>query len=251
MNTLRRSVFCSLMILFFSYGFSQEKTFVKGNGDVITKTYNISGISSVDFTLGVEKWSFRDHRCNLILEQSGKEFVAIKADENLLEIIKFKRNNDDLIIYLPDNYAIRDAEKISVYISSKTFEELEIKGIANVYTKTPIKGKRFSIDVTGVADINLSLEVDNFELDFTGIGEAVFVGKAAKANIEVGGIAKVFASELVCENCTCELSGIGKIYTNPTNAIDAEISGIGKIYYENEPQHIDKDISGIGFLREN
>lgn len=185
---------------------------IKGSGNVITETRNLSGFRSVEAggVFHVE-----------VVAQ--KEFtVQLEADDNLLPLIKTEVVDGKLII--SNEQRLKSSSKIIVRISAPDIEGVEVHGAAKLSLKD-VNNRSLKVDTSGASKVSVA-------------------GETVDLDIEVSGASKVDASGLKAENASVDASGASSVLLNVIGELKADASGASKIKYNGTPRSIEKRTSG-------
>ena len=165
---------------------------------------------------------------NVIIKSGAKPQVVIKTDQNLLPYIKtFVTNN---VLYVHPATSLLPSEKILLTITAKDLQGISLSG-ANQLSAKDIKTKQFRVDISGAGKCDLTGKTENLQINISGMG-------------------KVFAKDLIAQNVAIGISGDGKVITHATQSINARISGSGKIGYYGTPTQVTQRISGSGVIQQ-
>lgn len=198
-------------------GFSFKRG-VKGSGNVVTETRDISGFKALDVSgvFNVE-----------IVAQ--KEFsVQIEADDNLIPLIKTEVN--DGVLEISTEERIKSSSKMTIRISAPDIEKIQASGVAKV-SLTELKNAALKIDTSGASKVTVA-------------------GETRDLNIEVSGASKIEAANLNSVNADIEASGASKVSVNVTGDLKADCSGASKVTYGGTPANVEKHASGASKIEQ-
>jgi hypothetical protein len=57
------------------------------------------------------------------------------------------------------------------------------------------------------------------------------------------------AYDLQAYDVHCELNGVGRLDCFVNNNLDAEVSGLGSVYFAGEPKSVRKSVNGLGKIK--
>lgn len=206
--------------------------------DVDTRSYEISDFRYIHLEGGFK----------VVLQQSDKPGLSIKADEDDFEYLDVEVHDEVLDIEIKDKHFTLD--QIILYIHFKELETLHIEGGVKLETHGYIELKDFYVHVEGGAKIEMDVKADNFKV--VGQGGVCFnlEGISKSMNALASGAAYINAENLKCERVEIKIEGVGAGFVYATNYLDASIEGVGKITYKGDPE-IHKNIGGLGFIAKN
>jgi hypothetical protein len=186
----------------------------KEPGKVTKESRNVSGFDEVELR-GVG---------NLSIEQTGRESLAIEAEKAVIPKLTTRVLNGRLIIG-PEPSTIHTTKPIDYKLTIKDLNALEVLGSANV-------------EATGI-------ETDRLTVTISGTGNVRMGGKAAEQEIDISGPGTYLAENLKSKKVRIDVAGAGSTIVNVSEALDAEISGVGSIEYIGDPT-VKQEIIGAG-----
>jgi Protein of unknown function (DUF2807). len=191
---------------------------VKGSGNIVTETRDISGFKGIDVSgvFNVE-----------IVAQ--KEFgVQIEADDNLIPLILTEVN--DGVLEISTNKRIRSSSRLTIRISAPDIDKIQSSGVAKV-SLIDLKNSALKIDLSGASKVTVA-------------------GETSELNVEVSGASKVDAENLKTVNADVEASGASKVSVNVTGDLKADCSGASKVTYSGTPANIEKHSTGASKIEQ-
>ena len=191
---------------------------VKGSGNVVTETRDISGFKAIDVSgvFNVE-----------IVAQ--KEFsVQIEADDNLIPLIQTEVN--DGVLEISTEKRIKSSSKMTIRISAPDIEKIQASGVAKVFL-SELNNAALKIDTSGASKVTVT-------------------GETRDLNIEVSGASKIEAENLSSVNADIDASGASKVSVNVTGDLKADCSGASKVSYSGTPANIEKHASGASKIEQ-
>ena len=187
-----------LLLLITNLAISQ----VKGNKSIVTKTFEISNIEEIKINLYAK----------VTIDQSAEEHLSITADENLLNLID--REIIDGKLHLDQKEWISPSKDIIISIGAPNLKRVE----------------------SGTHDTTKIINLNNAYLQIMApIGNVTVEGKTKELRIGAE-LAKIDASKTEAENVFVNLWSWGNISVNPTEALWADVSNNGKLFYISKPE---------------
>jgi hypothetical protein len=106
------------------------------------------------------------------------------------------------------------------------------------------------IKVEGVGATTVSnLNNKEFEIEYEGVGKLVASGKSTNLRLSAKGVGMVDAKQLVAEQVSATLDGVGSVDVHAKNQLSASVHGIGSLTYYGKPKTVSKTADGIGSIR--
>ena len=229
-----------LFISCFNIVVSESK---KGNGELVTKSIDISDFSKIEIETRVKiDYSQEKNKGNL-------EFTI---DDNLLEYYNIYTKNDVLYIKLKDKYRNKthpNPTKSLITVSSEQLKKIDIEGSADVHFNTAFISKKLCVDIAGNGNIfanEYPVQIEDCKVDIAGSGNACFTGAIQKARIEIAGNGNVKALDCDIAQLYISIAGSGDIEAAVTDKLDISIAGSGSVKYRGNPKEIESSVAGSG-----
>ncbi|MGD9799907.1 MAG: head GIN domain-containing protein [Parvularculaceae bacterium] len=101
-----------------------------------------------------------------------------------------------------------------------------------------------AIDAAGVVDGDVrGINAESFTADVSGVGELNLAGSCGVFDADVSGVGELDAEALECRTVTVDVSGVGSAKVFASEAVEAEMAGIGKIEVYGSPATVSKSQS--------
>lgn len=205
-----------------------------GNGHVVEQNRKVSSFDEIKVSRGI----------NVYISQGNEIKVVVKADENLLDVIRTEVDNHTLKITTTEN--IRRATSKKVYVTLPEISGISAVAGSNVFSENVLRSK--SLEISGSAGSNVKLEVD---------AEKINASASAGSNIKLEGKAGAFtgkassganikAEELSAKECNAGVSSGANLWITVSNDLDAHASSGGNIIYYGQPKSTNIESSSGG-----
>jgi len=221
-----------LLVSFFSVtGFAQEED------DWDSKNFEVGDFSEI----------ILDGAFKVYLVQGDHCSVKVKAtNDDVFENIKIRRNQNEVEIKMDQSFF--KYSRISLYITFKTLEKLNIEGGVTLKTNGYLNLNDFTVNIEGGANIDLDMKAKNVEV----YGEGGFLfelkGVADKLDVTIKGAGHVGAADLKTRDVSFTVAGFGTGSVYATNSLNAKIEGVGKLRYKGDPK-VNQYIDGLGSVK--
>lgn len=214
--------------------------FVLGAGTKLgySQRIDLSGVTSIEVNIA----------CQLVLVQGKEPNMELVGDEKTLAAIETKIKGGKLVI--KSDLKRQRKEDVVVKIEVENLEHLGIGGAVDMKTIRTLNFPNFTLNVSGVGNIEMELVSNNFKLNSSGVTNLRLAGSANDARMAVSGVGNISASNFLIQNAEVENSGVGRVRVNAVDRLRATVSGIGSISYEGDPL-VSSNISGIGRISRN
>lgn len=235
--TLQKNLILVVIVAFFTTiaGCINGLNFEKGNGKITKQQRTISSFSSIEISGAYEVY----------LTQDTAPSLSVEADENLLSLIITKVENNTLIIENKEN--IRGSKPIKVFVNTSEIKNIDISGSVDLKSTDNFKTNELNIDISGLGNIDLKVELQKLSIDCSGSGNINLSGTADNINAELSGAANIYAYNLTAKTFTLSSSGAGKANLNVTDKLDIETSGASTVNYKGNP-NINQRTSGASSI---
>ncbi len=186
---------------------------VKGSGNVITETRDLTGFTSVEVGGAFQ-----------VDITAGKEFgVQIQGDDNLVPLISTKVNGKVLEIDTDQRLSMR--HRIKLIITAPIIDGLDASGASH-------------FEVTGIDN-------DSLKIESSGASKIKVSGKTKSLTVDIGGASQVDAGALETENATVNGSGASYSKVNATGELTVDADGASRVRYAGTPKSVNKKTSGV------
>ncbi len=214
-NKMKNLFFLPILVLLTFISSCSKDEVIIGSGNLTTETRDINYFSKVN-SEGVFE---------VTITQGASQTLEITTDNNIINQVKTRVVNNELYLYLDDNYNYQDLT-IQVDIIATNLNSLVNSGVGNMYA--------YEVDENGT-----------FTIDNSGTGDILIEGSATNLNILNQGSGAILAFDFYVENCSIEIEGSGSAETSCSETLTVDIAGSGDVYYKGTPS-INTTISGSG-----
>lgn len=181
----------------------------------------------------------------VILKQSDRPGLRIKADEEFFEHIKVDSDGYTLSVTVRERHL--NFGGVILYIEFVDLNELRIEGGVKLETKGYVDLSDFYLRVEGGAKIEMGMKVNHLKVVGEGGVSLNFRGVAKTMDARISGAGHIDADELKTQVVTIEIEGVGGGSVYATDVLNAKIEGVGKIRYKGDPE-VKKIIDGLGLV---
>ncbi len=186
---------------------------VRGSGNVITESRDVSGFSEIAlFGSGTVR-----------VDVNGTESLTVEAEDNIMPLLKTEVSNGRLELSVESS--ISPTTDITYTVAA-----VELDGVT----------------IAGSGDVTASgIAADLFDVEISGSGRVEPTGTAASLVVEISGSGRYLGEGLEASIGTVRVSGSGEAVVNVTDDLDVDVSGSGGVQYVGEPT-ITESVSGSG-----
>lgn len=211
----------------------------KGNGAITTKDFDLSDFDELDIHGFYE----------VFLTHGKTEKITVETDENLFKFIEVYGDGNTVVLDTEDGINLQSDHGIKVYITYKKLSDISMSGAGVIKTENTLTADGLKIKMSGAGVIDLALEAKELEIGLSGAGSIKLSGNVNNQELQVSGAGSIDAYNLRSEDCIVKLSGVGSAKVFVSKNLDASVSGIGGIKFKGNPDHVVKNVSGIGKIK--
>lgn len=215
-----------------------------GSGNLITQEIDLADFTKVEIS----------HVFQAKIIRSDSFYVAITADDNLLDYIVVRKSGNTLRIYLKAGYAYISTTKkveitmpkigklslsgasqgeVSGFRSSDPLE-LETSG-ASYLNINALKAGDTSFEISDASHILGGIEISEGRFNVSGASSIKLVGFASDISIEVLGASQADLADFSVSNAAVSISGASVVAINVSDSVDGDVSGASRLIYLNDP----------------
>lgn len=213
----------------------REKSHVAPNadGEYIVDDFTIINMSGV---------------ADLVLIQGNECKVKFDVNPDMLEGFRLNSSGGILNIDFNDDVFAKNMGE-TVYITFKTLDEIKLSGVGDIKSDGVIKLNNLVCTVYGIGDINLDIDCDHLDVQFSGVGDVDMKGTVKSAKYAWSGVGDLNAKGLKSEEVSLTLSGIGDAKLHATETLEVNLTGFGDVKYTGSPKTTDFSNPGSGKIK--
>jgi len=230
---VKRLLLVPLFMVIFLLATACNTRFIRGSGDVVSETREVSGFDGISLSGTGE----------VIVTQNGNQSLTIETDDNVIEQIEARVENGELKIGVKSGFSILSTTRLIFYVEVDELKNVTISGSGDIESES-IESDYFGAEISGSGDVQISdLTAVEVYTSISGSGEVDLAGKAANQDVSISGSGKYRAGDLCSESIEVTISGSGDATVCATESLVSEISGSGSVKYYGHPT---VDMSGSG-----
>lgn len=134
-----------LALLFCFQAFAQRKPKIKGNKSVVDVTESLPAFNAIELNDDLE----------IVLAKSNQEGYTLKADDNLIDVLKFKVKDSTLVI--SSFYKITSKKKLEITINYYELSSVVVRN-GRIKMKDVIETETLTVETFGSAKVELNAE---------------------------------------------------------------------------------------------
>ncbi|MAN28025.1 MULTISPECIES: head GIN domain-containing protein [Mesonia] len=208
---------------------------IRGKGEVITKEIPLND----NFTeiKGESGW-------NIQLVKSSENKIILNTNENLVEQLDYRINNNRLTLGSKNNISSGTRE-ITLYHTESLVLVKSSSG-SRIKSEDIFEQKEITVDASSGSSIELKLKVRKTTVDASSGAKVELEGTSIYFDGESSSGSSINAKELKTKECLVDASSGGNIDIYNEGSIKADVSSGGNIDYYGKPEKVStkKSISG-------
>jgi hypothetical protein len=206
---------------------------VRGSGPTKTESRSVSDFHAINHDIsGDVELSIGDYK------------VEVKAQENLLPLIKTVVENGTLKIYFDESVSY--SEDVKIFVTAPAIDALSLGGSGEIRVLSPIQSDKMLVNLGGSGTVIIPQGTFNtLDCSIVGSGEIQVAGKSNTATFGVSGSGEIAANDMEINTLNTDISGSGNISAHVVQLLKADVSGSGEVHYSGAPT-VESNISGSG-----
>jgi len=214
---------------------------VKGNGNVVNDTRNVSDFNSIKVSTGI----------TVFYNQENNSEVVVETDSNLQEYLITEVKNGVLIIRSKKNTSIRKSSKRNVYVSGPDLELVSASSGSHFEASNTVRGRDIDINVSSGASVDMEVDYARLECATSSGSSADLEGSVDYADLSSSSGSSIDARRMTAKNCDASASSGAGIDISVSQNLEASASSGGGIDYWGNPSTDISRSSGGSVSRKN
>ena len=206
---------------------------VKGSGDLISETRQVSDFESIKL----------EGQGKVIVTRGKTQSLVIRADDNIIPHIETIVRNRKLIIS-HGNINLRPTT-LNFIITLSDLKGTSIAGSGEIIGNSRFVSESIYAEISGSGSINLEVETARLESEISGSGSIYLAGLVDHHLARITGSGRIHAFDMLANSAAVSITGSGDCLLTVSDHLKAKITGSGDAIYRGHPR-IDKNITGSG-----
>lgn len=238
-NTLLLVMAMLATILLSACSFSSTKT-VRGSGEVVEETRNVSGISGVELaTIG-----------RLTVKVGAKESLRIEAEDNLIEYFKTEVSGETLRIGHRGRIKLDNSEPVNYYLTVISLDNIKISSAGDIRAPD-LEATQFSINIGSSGNLKMGeLNADSLEVNIGSAGNVDITGGQVKTqNVTINSSGDYTAEDLKSDDAEVRINSAGKATVWVKDSLVANLQSSGNLHLRGNPK-VDSTMNSSGRVKQ-
>lgn len=213
--------------------FCSCNSLVTGSDTITVVERGVAGYSAVSVEDGI----------NLVIADTPKGNVSVRANDNILQYIKTTVENDVLVVYIQRGVSFRQAT-MTVTVSGYGLKNISASGGSGVEVNRSPMAENVDIELNGGSRLSGIIDAKTLDIELSGGSNLTLLGLPAnQLDLESSGGSQ---SEIAIEAgvANLEVSGGGKAYVWVSDRLNATLSGGSQVIYKGTAVVGEVDASG-------
>ena len=207
---------------------------VRGSGDVISESREVSGFDSVNLSGAGD----------VIITQGEGESLTIETDDNIMEYITSEVRGGTLYLGTEELTNVM-ATRLVFTLGVDELTAVDVSGSGSIKAAS-IETDSLELGISGSGSVDVdSLTADELNVRISGSGDVRLAGETPEQDIDISGSGQYEAGDLLSESVVVSISGSGEATIWTTGSLDADVSGSGMVNYYGTPT-VNSSTSGSG-----
>lgn len=187
---------------------------IVGNGQLKTQTYVFDDFDALSISVPAH-----------VLIKAGENYrVTITTDKNIFSYLYVDKQHRLLKIKKSHYVSLEPTHPIQIVVVTPVLNHLILNG-DEVVIANQLNSQHFILHISGLSRCHLKGKINTFDL-------------------QLSGIAHILAKNLVTNDASIHISGVGHLILTVKNTLAMKISGVGYIQYYGDPRVVKQEISG-------
>lgn len=201
---------------------------MKGNGDKETRDIVLEGELK-----GIVTTSTID----VVLDPELDGKFILEGDSYILELVTVHQGGGTLELGFDPGTNLLPPTDVTAYVPYINGGRLETSSMGSITMKGgTLKGDRFELIVSSMGGINLNIETKELRADSSSMGTITLTGTADTADITLSSMGGFEGYGLAVSDARVAVSSMGSAHVNVSGTLDANVSSIGSVVYDGDPE---------------
>jgi len=213
-----------------------------GSGKSRTEQRSASGFQAIE----------ADGSIDVVLRQSGREGVEVRADDNLLPLVETevvqRSGVPTLRIRTARGASFQARHGIVVTVDVVAVKSVTMNGAGDL-SADRLQSPALSLNIHGASDARIGqISTGELSLNIAGSGEVKAGGSARALSVSIAGSGGADVRDLASEDVKVSIAGSGSARVNARRDLQVSIAGSGEVSYTGDAT-LHRSIVGSGTVR--
>lgn len=197
---------------------------IEGSGNVVKEDRKVERFTKIDAGGAFE----------IFIRQGDHVGLSIVADDNLVESVETYVESGTLYLSFEDY--LKDFTKLQAFITVKEIDRIELSGACSIESKSTLKTKELSVDISGASEVDLDLFCNTLIVVASGASSVKLSGSVNSLSADLSGASSLNGKKLNIKTAKVEASGSSGLTLAVEEKIMANLSGASSLKYKGNPE---------------
>lgn len=173
--------------------------------------------------------------------------IQIETHEDIINRFLYEVVDGELFIRFDTPRGNVNIQKLKITVGMESLDKLTLNEVADIEVLGKVETASLEIRQKDVGNIDIEeVAVENLLINLDDVGDIKIArGVVGNGNLLLNGVGHIKTYGVTYDNCIAKLNDVGNIEVTVNNSLDAEITGVGNIYYRGNPD-VRKSERGVG-----
>jgi len=208
-----------------------------GSGNLETEEYAFTNFTEVEISSAFE----------FEIKQSSSYSINVTADDNVIDYVQVSKDGQTLKIRL-GTLRWFGPVTLRASVTMPQLSDLTVSGASRGTVYDFSSTEDLNIKVSGASKVTGDITAGNVEFDISGASTIQLEGSANDMDASVSGASHFNLDAFIVNNADVNFSGASSGTVNLNGRLDANLSGVSRLWYIGEPTMGDINTSGASTI---
>ena len=207
---------------------------IKGSGDTVTETMQISGFTRVD----------AGNSFKVTITQAPEHSVAVRIDDNLVQYLDVGKSGETLVIRLRSGKFVHGAT-LEAIVSLPKLDGVKFSGASKGILNGINSQGGFAAELSGASNLSGDVRAQRTDVELSGASSMYLKGSGTTLTVRGSGASSADLYDFAVDSAVVDLSGASTAGLNAKDAIGpVYLSGASRLIYSGDPAFRDFRTTG-------
>jgi hypothetical protein len=213
-----------------------QRVKIKGSGVLISEERELPFFHSISMnTVGL-----------VTISPGSEQHLEVTSDDNIMEYISIRVENDRLIIELDNDVTLSEYE-ILIDVTMTELKSLVTNSAGSIKGLNTFEENNVNLTINSAGNISLDLKANQLNSMINSAGNLLLSGQVTYHNAILSSAGNLSAFDLATETTVVLINSAGNAQVTVSKLLDVTINSVGCVYYKGYPEII-QNINSIGCL---
>jgi hypothetical protein len=224
---------------------------VAGASRLVAPVASSSGPQVRSLTLPTAEGLAIEGAADVTVAEGTPQRIVVTGSPHQLKQLTASTQAGSLRFHLPDDQSTwwQPTERLKIAITLPRLTRLRLAGTSCLAGLTPFTAPTLAVELAGVGTLDLRVANTRTSVAISGAGTATMRGTTTTQQVGIRGVGSYHGFGLRSAATTASLTGTGTEEVTATQALVANVAGIGTIRYRGRPASTTLHASGLGSVQ--